>query len=35
LVEIPINLKSNALEINSMPDHVHILFNLSKTLRVI
>jgi len=26
------NLKSNALEINSMPDHVHILFNLSKTL---
>ena len=26
------NLNSHALEINSMPDHVHILFNLSKTL---
>ena len=27
-------LKSNAVIINSMPDHVHLLFNLSRTVTV-
>lgn len=34
IVGILANLRSNAIIINSMPDHIHILFKLSRTVTV-